>query len=32
MDAHRPAEERSVAYHRAIADRLRREPEISEAA
>jgi hypothetical protein len=28
MDPHRLAEERSVAYHRAIAARLRREPAI----
>lgn len=32
MDPHRLAEERSVAYHRAIAERLRREPEILEKA
>jgi hypothetical protein len=28
MEPHRLAEERSVAYHRAIAERLRRKPEI----
>jgi hypothetical protein len=28
MDLHRLAEERSVAYHRAIAERLRERPEI----
>jgi hypothetical protein len=28
MDLHRLAEERSVAYHRAIAERLRDRPEI----
>lgn len=32
MDPHRRAEERSVAYHRAIAARLRARPEILEAA
>jgi len=32
MDPHRLAEERSVAYHRAIAERLRDRPEILEAA
>lgn len=32
MDPHRLAEERSVAYHRAIAARLRDEPEILVAA
>ncbi|HLX09932.1 MAG TPA: hypothetical protein VKY89_18895 [Thermoanaerobaculia bacterium] len=32
MDRHRLAEERSVAYHRAIAQRLRDEPEILERA
>ncbi len=32
MDLHRLAEERSVAYHRAIAQRLRDEPEILERA
>jgi hypothetical protein len=30
MDAHRLAEERSVAYHRVIAGRLRERPEILE--
>lgn len=30
MDPHRRAEERSVAYHRAIAARLRARPEIRE--
>lgn len=30
MDLHRLAEERSIAYHRAIAERLRSEPEILE--
>jgi hypothetical protein len=30
MDPHRLAEERSVAYHRAIAERLRRQPEVLE--
>jgi hypothetical protein len=30
MDLHRLAEERSVAYHRAIAERLSRQPEILE--
>jgi hypothetical protein len=28
MDPHRLAEERSVAYHRVIAERLQRQPEI----
>lgn len=28
MDLHRLAEERSVAYHRAIAERLRHQPEV----
>lgn len=28
MDLHRLAEERSIAYHRAIAERMPREPEI----
>ncbi len=28
MDPHRLAEERSVAYHRVIAERLRRQPEV----
>ncbi len=32
MDLHRLAEERSIAYHRAIAERLPREPEILERA
>lgn len=32
MDLRRLAEERSVAYHRAIAERLRRQPEILERA
>jgi hypothetical protein len=32
MDAHRLAEERSVAYHRAIAERLRSQPEVLEIA
>jgi len=32
MDPHRLAEERSVAYHGAIAERLRREPEVLERA
>jgi hypothetical protein len=32
VDRHRLAEERSVAYHRAIAARLRGEPEILERA
>lgn len=32
MDPHRLAEERSVAYHRAIAERLRERPEILESA
>lgn len=30
MDLHRLAEERSVAYHRAIAEKLRHQPEIVE--
>ena len=30
MDPHRLAEERSVAYHRVIAERLRHQPEILE--
>jgi hypothetical protein len=30
MDPHRLAEERSVAYHRVIAERLRRQPKILE--
>lgn len=30
MDPHRLAEERSVAYHRAIAQRLPQEPEVLE--
>jgi hypothetical protein len=30
MDPHRLAEERSVAYHRLVADRLREEPEVLE--
>src|SRR5262245_124473 len=32
MDLHRLAEERSVAYHRAIAARLRERPEVLEMA
>lgn len=32
MDPHRLAEERSVAYHRVIAERLRCQPEVLEAA
>ncbi len=32
MDLHRLAEERSVTYHRAIAERLRDRPEILEKA
>jgi hypothetical protein len=32
MDLHRLAAERSVAYHRAIAERLRERPEIIEKA
>ena len=32
MDLHRLAEERSVAYHRAIAEKLRQQPEILEKA
>jgi hypothetical protein len=32
MDLHRLAEERSVAYHRAIAEKLRHQPEIVEKA
>lgn len=32
MEAHRLAEERSIAYHTAIAERLLREPEILEPA
>ena len=32
MDLHRLAEERSVAYHRAIAERLRDRPEILQMA
>jgi hypothetical protein len=32
MDPHRLAEERSVAYHSAIAERLRGEPEILDRA
>src|SRR5258708_29966190 len=32
MDLHRLGEERSVAYHRAIAERLRERPEIIEKA
>jgi hypothetical protein len=30
MDLHRLAEERSVAYHRVIAERLRQQPEVLE--
>lgn len=32
MDPHRLAEERSVAYHRVIAERLLRQPEVLERA
>lgn len=32
MDLHRLAEERSIAYHRLIAERLRQKPEILEMA
>lgn len=32
MDLHRLAEERSVAYHRVIAERLLRQPEVLERA
>jgi hypothetical protein len=32
MDLHRLGEERSLAYHQAIASRLLREPEVLEAA
>lgn len=32
MDLHRLAEERSVAYHRVIAERLRHQPEVLERA
>jgi hypothetical protein len=32
MDPHRLAEERSVAYHRVIAERLREQPEVLEKA
>lgn len=32
MDAHRLAEERSVSYHRAIAERLGREAEVLDTA
>ena len=32
MDAHRLAEERSLEYHRVIAERLREQPEILERA
>jgi hypothetical protein len=32
MDPHRLAEERSVAYHRVIAERLREQPAILDAA
>jgi hypothetical protein len=32
MDLHRLAEERSVAYHRVIAERLARQPEILDMA
>lgn len=32
MDPHRLSEERSVAYHRVVAERLRREPGILDAA
>ena len=32
VDAHRLAEERSIAYHRAIAERLRTNPEVLELA
>lgn len=30
MDPHRLAQERSVGYHRAIAERLRQQPEVLE--
>lgn len=32
MDAHRLAEERSLEYHRAVAERLLREPELVDVA
>jgi hypothetical protein len=32
MDLHRLAEERSVAYHRVIAERLRQQPEVLDRA
>jgi hypothetical protein len=32
MDPHRLAEERSIAYHRVIADRMRKDPAILAAA
>jgi hypothetical protein len=32
MDLHRLAEERSLAYHRVIAERLRQKPEVLERA
>jgi hypothetical protein len=32
MDAHRLAEERSVAYHRVVAEKLRRDPRVLERA
>jgi hypothetical protein len=32
MDLHRLSEERSIAYHEVIADRLRQQPEILEKA
>ncbi len=32
MDLHRLAEERSIAYHRAIAERIVRDPEVLERA
>jgi hypothetical protein len=32
VDLHRLAEERSIAYHRAVAERLRREPALLEVA
>lgn len=30
MDLHRLAEERSIAFHRAVAERMRREPSVLE--
>jgi hypothetical protein len=32
MDLHRLAEERSIAYHRVIAERLQRQPEVLQKA